>query len=262
MRALLSAKAAAAALLGLVSAAGWLFGRLGDPRGEPPAPLRPGTPVVVELFSSEGCSSCPPADAYLAALDRTQPFDGVPVLALEEHVDYWDRLGWRDPYAKADFGARQAAYAGALADHRVYTPQIVVDGHLVVEGGDEEQGRRVIRESGGEPKARVAIARAGSRLTVDVTDVPRAAADDPAEVWVAVTESGLATDVARGENAGHHLTHAPIVRLLRSLGRVTSGAFHVEATVESESSWKPRALRTVVFVQLAKSRRIVGAASA
>ena len=228
-------------------------------RGEPPAPLRAnGTPVAVELFSSEGCSSCPPADAWLAALDRGQPIDGVSVIALEEHVDYWDRLGWRDPFAQPQFGERQAAYSRALPDGRVFTPEIVVDGHAVVDSGDADQAARAMHAAALEARERVSLSRQNDRITIDVSGIP-GGDDDVAEVWLAVTESGLTSDVAQGENAGRRLVHAPVVRMLRRLGAAQDSAFHVETAVALDPSWAPRALRFVAFVQRARSRRILGA---
>ena len=225
--------------------------------GNPPAPLRAGgTPVIVELFSSEGCSSCPPADAWLASLDRLQNVDGVSVLALEEHVDYWDRLGWRDPFGQPQFAERQAEYSRVLPDRRTYTPEIVIDGTTAVQSGDEEQASRDLRASASQPRARVALSRQGDRVTVDASDIP---GSEGAEVWLAITESGLSTDVAQGENAGRHLAHAPIVRALRKLGVARGGAFHLETAIEADPSWAPRALRVVAFVQQMRSRRIVGA---
>jgi hypothetical protein len=237
-------------------AAGW-----GARPGEPPSRLQPGaTPVVVELFTSEGCSSCPPADAWLAALDQAQPADGVAVLALEEHVDYWNDLGWTDPFSASVFSVRQGEYAAALPDHSVYTPQLVLDGHAVIDRKDPDASRRAIQASAAERRARVVVSRHGTRFEADVRDVPVAAdRARPPEVWLAVTESGLQSRVSKGENAGRTLVHAPVVRALRKLGVAGSGAFHTEAPTETDLSWRPRALRVVVFVQDPTTRRILGA---
>ena len=231
-------------------------------RGETAAPVPSGAraPVIVELFSSEGCSSCSPADSYVAMLDRTQAIEGVSVIALEEDVDYWDRLGWRDPFGSPANSDRQQEYARVLADHHVFTPEIVFDGHAVMPGGDEDAARAMMQQAARDPKARVTLRREGSRLSIDVAGVP-ATGDDVAEVWLAITESGLTTDVKAGENAGKRLVQAPVVRRLRSLGRVSGSALHVETTIDADASWKASALRAVVFVQLAKTRRIVGAAA-
>jgi hypothetical protein len=235
-------------------------------RGEPSAtPISPGgtaTPVVVELFSSEGCSSCPPADEYLARLDREQSVGGVAVVALEEHVDYWDGLGWADPFGQPAFGTRQRGYAAVLPDRRVYTPEIVIDGHAVVENGHEDEAARDMRASAAARRARIDLARSADRWVVDARDVPPAPPGDRNEVWLALTESGLESRVERGENAGRRLAHAPIVRVLRALGTVSGDTFHAETSIEARSSWRPRALRVVVFVQQAVGRGIVGAGAA
>ncbi len=226
-------------------------------RGEPPAPLRAGgVPVIVELFSSEGCSSCPPADTWLASLDRTQPIEGVSVIALEEHVDYWDRLGWRDPFGQPQFGDRQVEYARALADRRTYTPEIVLDGSSTVPSGDEPQAARDLRASASQPRARVSLSRQGDRVGVDVVDVP---GGEDVEIWFAITESGLSTDVPRGENSGRHLAHAPIVRVLRKVGVARAGPVHFDTQVAVDAAWAAQSLRFVAFVQQTRSRRIVGA---
>jgi hypothetical protein len=195
------------------------------------------------------------------SLERTQPIDGVTVIALEEHVDYWDYLGWRDPFGSSAFSARQADYARVLADHHVFTPEIVLDGRFVMAGGDEEGARASMQAAAREPKARIALRRDGARVSVDVTDIPASARGDVAEVWLAITESGLATNVAAGENAGRRLAHAAVVRRLRSLGSASGGAFHGEAALVLEPSWKESAVRVVAFVQLGSSRKIVGAAA-
>ena len=221
--------------------------------------MRTGTPVIVELFSSEGCSSCPPADAYASMLDRTQPIDGVTAIVLEEHVDYWDDLGWKDPFARPAFGARQRQYASRLEDSRVYTPEIVIDGNVSAPNGEDDARKKMV-QSARNPKAHVILARDDARLTIDVTDVPPLPAGEIADVWLALTESGKETRVERGENGGRTLAHAPIVRSMRRVGRADGGALHTITMIESDASWAPRAMRTVVFVQRPNGGPIVGAA--
>ncbi|HEY2513569.1 MAG TPA: DUF1223 domain-containing protein, partial [Polyangiaceae bacterium] len=150
---------------------------------------------------------------------------------------------------------RQSAYAHVLSDSRVYTPEVIIDGHGVVEGGDEDDARRMMQASAREPKAQVTLARSAAGVAVDVSAVPAAAGDEGAEVWMATTESGLTTDVPRGENAGRRLAHGPIVRSLERLGAITAPTFHAERALPRHGE------RIVVFVQRAKTRRIVGAAT-
>ncbi|WP_394845888.1 DUF1223 domain-containing protein [Pendulispora brunnea] len=245
---------------GIVAAVAVVALAAGSSWADAPAPKAtgPAVPVVVELFSSEGCSSCPPADKFLDELERTQPVDGVSIIALGEHVDYWDDLGWPDRFASPRFTARQKQYAGVLEDSRTYTPELVIDGRTILDRGDRASTARALQAAAREPRARVTLNRRGDRVAVDVANVP--AGNDTAEVWLAITESGLSTNVQRGENAGRVLAHAPVVRALRKLGNAEGGAFRGDAALELDPKWKASALHTVVFVQRAKSRRIVGAA--
>ncbi len=226
------------------------------------------TTVVAELFTSEGCSSCPPADQVLARLVDEQPIEGVTVVALGEHVDYWDRLGWRDPFSAQLFSARQSAYdSGVFRTGRIYTPQVVIDGHLEVIGSDESAVHSAVRKAARTPKAQVAVAsealQDGSlRVSVRV-EIPSGLSINPAEVMIALTEDRLSTNVRRGENSGRVLSHAAVVRSLASVGPL-SLRFGVQTTTASLAvapAWSRENLRVVAFVQEQVTRRIVGAGS-
>jgi hypothetical protein len=230
-------------------------------RGAEPRPTaaasRSRTAVVVELFSSEGCSSCPPADENLAYLAREQPVDGVEILPLELHVDYWNRLGWADPFSSPAFTDRQQRYARAFGQRGTYTPQMVVDGAREFAGAKTAKAKEAIAAAALAPgRATVTIDRAANGVRVSV-----AGASAEADVLVAVTESGLATDVPRGENAGSHLAHAPVVRDLERIGAVSGGGFTASFSPKLEATWRRENLRVVAFVQRRGDLRVTGAAA-
>jgi hypothetical protein len=227
-----------------------------------PEAARPArVPVVVELFTSEGCSSCPAADALLAKLAATQPVAGAEVIALSEHVDYWNRLGWVDPFSSKQFSHRQGRYANAWKQSRIYTPQMVVDGSAEFVGSDAARAAKEIARAARGPKAAIALERAGSELRVSLRSLPPGRSPDAAEVLLAVVEDGLRTEVRRGENAGRNLAHAAVVRRLEVLGPLTGGElFDRRLDLALDPSWRRDRLRAVAFVQEAGSRRILGAA--
>ncbi len=216
-------------------------------------------PVILELFSSEGCSSCPPADTVLAALSKGQPVPGAEVIALELHVDYWNYLGWSDPFSDAAYSARQRAYGAAFSHRGIYTPQLVVDGHAELLGSDAGGAKEAILAASRAPKARVTIGYKDGKIVVKVADLP--GAREPASVWLALTEEGLHTDVPRGENAGSRLAHGPIVRRLSRLGAADPG-FSGAVAPTLDPAWNKDNLRAVVFVQRDASQQIVGAGAA
>ena len=230
------------------------------------------SPVIVELFTSEGCSSCPPADDVLARLQQTQPVAGAEVIALSEHVDYWNYIGWSDPFSSAAFSARQGIYARAFGQQdRVYTPQMIVDGQAEFNGTAMNKALEAIAKAARSPKADVRIAIPETKtqkdnrkvsLSVSVKNVPPVDRGDVAEVILALTEDKLSSNVTRGENSGRKLAHTAVVREMRSLGRVdpATKTFDSEKTVAIADGWKRDDLRIVVFVQERAHRRVLGAA--
>jgi hypothetical protein len=238
-------------------------------QGDEKAPRPSGSPVVVELFTSEGCSSCPPADALLAELAEQNPAANAHVVALEEHVDYWDDQGWKDPFSSHNWTNRQYAYAGVLGNGNPYTPQMVVDGSVEFSGGKGQQALRSIAEAATRPKATVTLAEGNSSkpgnesFSVQVGKLSASAKGGAAEVWLAITETGLHSSVTRGENAGHELRHAAIVRSMRKIGEAKGDrdvSFNGDAAIPIRQDWKRENLKVVAFVQEKNSLRILGAA--
>jgi len=226
------------------------------------------TPVVVELFTSEGCSSCPPADTLLIRMAEQQPIENAEVIALEEHVDYWDELGWVDPFSSHEWTARQLVYAEVLGNGNAYTPQMVVDGRTELVGSQSRKASQAVQQAAAQQKARVTLRPGNSAdsgtesLFVTITKLPESVPRDTAEVWLAITETGLHSAVKRGENAGEDLHHAAIVRSIRKIGEAKAGdetSFSGDATVPFRAEWKRENLHAVVFVQGKKSRRMLGA---
>jgi len=232
----------------------------------PPTSSVPRSVVVAELFTSEGCSSCPPADDVLSRL-AAQPVSNVEVLALGEHVDYWDRLGWRDPFSSSAYSSRQSNYdARVFHRNEAYTPQLVIDGRFEHVESDVHGIQRAIAQAATAPKAvvNVGVRRAHDReLAVDVhVDVPPALTLlESTDLLVAVAEDNLPTEVRRGENRGRTLRHSAVVRSLMPVGTLPlhDRTWSTSASVVLESEWTPANLRIVGFLQERESRRIVGA---
>ena len=226
------------------------------------------TPVLVELFTSEGCSDCPPADTVLARLVADQPIAGAEVIALGEHVDYWDQLGWKDRFSSAALTSRQQTYGSHFNLDSVYTPQIVVDGGAQFVGSDAAAARRAIERAAASAHASVtlrveAVSDRAIAVSVDVAGTQHRGNADRADVQVAITEDGVVTDVKRGENHGRTLTHSAVVRSMTTIGQVAAdGGASVRAEIPLGTDWRRDRLKAVAFVQEQRGRAILASAAA
>ncbi|HTW63027.1 MAG TPA: DUF1223 domain-containing protein [Bryobacteraceae bacterium] len=226
------------------------------------------TPVIVELFTSEGCSSCPPADRLLARLDQTQPVSGAEVIPIEEHVDYWNQLGWVDPFSSPEYRMRQNDYAIAFHVDDIYTPQMVVNGVVEFVGSDAGRAYHEIRNAAQSETTQIELSVAPNAKDAGLMDLtlrfsnPKTAQLHDSNVYLAITENNLSNFVRRGENAGHTLRHSAVVRSFGVIGRIdpkgASGG-QLVSTLRLPPEWNHENLRAVVFVQEKKSLRITGA---
>ncbi|HJZ98436.1 MAG TPA: DUF1223 domain-containing protein [Candidatus Solibacter sp.] len=198
--------------------------------------------VLVELFTSEGCSSCPPADALLERLDRGQPIPGAQIVVLSEHVDYWNHIGWADPYSSHAFSARQEQYARRFRTQGPYTPQMVVDGQSEFVGSDARAAESAIRSAAKHQKAEIRITEDRGSAIIDVAPLPSGTARK-ASVFAAYAIDSGTQDVVRGENRGRRLHHVAIAKEFRQIGTVDDRTeFKTKLPVESGA-------RLIVFVQ-------------
>lgn len=227
------------------------------------APAGPRVPVVVELFTSDGCSSCPPADRLFSQLIQNQSIPTAQVIALGFHVDYWDQLGWKDPASLPLATARQQGYGRVWGPDQVYTPQAVVDGSAEMVGSDEGALERAVGRAASTPHASVAeqISSDGpGAITVTVTVGASASGPkEPLDADVFITEDGLTSHVQRGENAGRTLHHDAVVRAMYPLVQVASGSLQAHAVLKPE--WRRGDLHAVAVLQGRTTHRIWGAAT-
>jgi hypothetical protein len=224
-----------------------LLGCATSASGEPRATADQ-APLVIELFTSQGCSSCPPADALLNKLARDGAAAGRPIAPLAFHVDYWDDLGWADPYASPAWSERQRQYAHALGDDRVYTPELVVGGRTGMVGSDQSRAHKAIAAAPTQQKLQASASWTTTSLTVEVT----APAD--ADVLVAIYQDSTRTKVPRGENAGETLASD---RVVRRLERVAAAGKTGKLTLPLDEHWGT--VGAVAFAQKS-DRSIVGSA--
>jgi hypothetical protein len=226
-----------------------------------------GAPVLVELFTSEGCSSCPPADKFLQTLDG-QPIPGADMIVLSEHVDYWNHIGWKDPYSASFYSQRQSAYAKRFGLDSVYTPQMVVDGTSEFVGSNSVQADKAFRKALGVPKIPVHL----SSISADASNTLHAHLQTgtldssfgsrDADVYIAVALNRAESQVSAGENSGHRLTHVSVVKSLTRIGALKQRqVLAQDVQLKLEPGSDSRNLRLIAFVQEPRQGRVLGAAS-
>lgn len=219
-------------------------------------------PVLLELFTSEGCSSCPPADRLLQVLDDKQPVAGADLIVLSEHVDYWNSLGWKDPFSSPQYTARQQDYTNRYNFDGVYTPQLVVDGRYGFVGSDGREASAAIQKAIREAKIPITVsnvARNGNQVTARV-ELP---ANDKFKgargiLYVALADDRQESHVARGENGGRTLAHVAVTRVLKQVGPITFDAASSREIMLPVQAGAANGLRLVVFIQDHKSGHVLG----
>jgi hypothetical protein len=201
--------------------------------------------AVVELFTSQGCSSCPPADKIIGELAKDPS-----VIALSMPIDYWDYLGWKDTLADARFSARQKAYSQVRGDREVYTPQVVVNGSVHVIGSDRAGIESAIGSTGKVDSVMsvpVTMTLAGKQITVSVAASSKGQAEMHGEVWICSISKAIPISIGRGENRGREVTYYNVVRNLLKVGdwNGSSGSW----TVPLENISREGVDAAVVYVQ-------------
>lgn len=225
-----------------------------------------GVPVLVELFTSEGCSSCPPADALLRKLDEEQPIAGALAIVLSEHVDYWDHDGWKDAYSSSFFTARQEAYGRRLGLRSSYTPQVVIDGKEQMSGSDVGAVEGAIGNAGKRLTIPVRISSISLtnsktvRVRLEIGALPQDHKGG-AEVFVAIALNRADSRVSAGENKGRALSHVAVVESIKKVGVVKKGKdFDREVLVKINSRTDENNLRLIAFVQDTDAGAVLGSA--
>ena len=223
-------------------------------------------PVLIELFTSEGCSSCPPADIFLQKLDAAQPIPGAQLIVLSEHVTYWDQDGWKDPNSSPLLTDRQSSYEGPLGENTVFTPQLIVDGTQQMRLGNRQQVEDLLKKAASTPKVPIRI----GEVTVDPGNPTALRAHietdanfdkHNADVYVAIAFDHVESQVLRGENGGRHLVHVAVVQELTKIGKLQKGrTFTQDIQLKLKIGTDPKNVRLVALVQESGPGKVLGAA--
>lgn len=220
-------------------------------------------PILLELFTSEGCSSCPPADKLLGILDREQPVNGAQLIVLSEHVDYWNHDGWTDPYSSHSISERQEEYASRLGVSDIYTPQLVVDGARQALGSNWAATKRAIDDSLRDIKVPITVSarKESSRLLVHLNVNPAGISSAAGELYFVVAVDHGHSHVLRGENAGREIDHVAIADSFHKVGKVAAGAsFSKDVAAKLDDNLQSGPVRIIAYLQDNATKRIIGVA--
>jgi hypothetical protein len=223
-------------------------------------------PVVIELFTSEGCSTCPPADAWLKRIDAGQPISGAQLIVMSEHVDYWNHDGWKDPYSSSSITDRQNEYEHALGQAEPYTPQAIVDGTVILHFNDPQQVKQALVTAATTTMVPVHIVSASidpknpdslhAKIEVDGTRSTHSA-----NIYGAVLLDHAESQVLRGENSGKHLVHTAVVESFTKIGKLDKGkSFEQDVEIKLKPGTDPNNLRFAVIAQESGPGKVIGAA--
>jgi len=222
--------------------------------------------VLIELFTSEGCSSCPPVDAWLQKIDASPPIDGTQLIVLSEHVDYWDHDGWKDAYSSHLLTLRQSAYVSNLGLSAAYTPQIILDGSVELRTSEPQQIGPSIRKEAQTPKVSIRIESTSVEAGQPDAVQGRIEANGElgkraGDIFVATVLDHVSSQVLRGENGGRKLSHVAVVQDITKVGRLEKGkSFDGNFRVTLKPGTDPANLRIVAFVQEPGIGKILGVA--
>ena len=223
-------------------------------------------PILVELFTSEGCSSCPPADDLLQQMDVSQPAPGAQLIVLSEHVDYWNHDGWKDPYSSSSLTERQSGYVRSLGLNTAYTPQMIVDGASELKATGTQQLIQALQKAASAPKIPVRISslsvEAASaallRAHIEVDGTPQ---KHNADIYVVVALDHSESQVLRGENTGRHLAHVAVAEEFIRIGKLEKQkSFSKDIQIKLKPGIEPTNIRVIAFVQEPGPGKVLGAA--
>lgn len=216
------------------------------------------TPVLVELFTAEGCPNCPMAEEFLSVLLHTQPIKGVEIIPIALHVDYWDKYGIRDKYATRHNSLRQLLYEEVFETGRIYTPQIVIDGKKELIGTRRAEVFTAIETALKTAKAKIQIEFDGQKLDINVSSLP---VHKDSTLFVAITEDGIKHRLKRSNQPDPTFEQVAVSRSLRAVAKIAEDKNEIKKQlyIQDVELKKDRKLNAVVFVQENASRKILGA---